>query len=113
MPVTGTTAALTVTVLSAYLEGSASLVTRITAVPGFIAVTSPVDDTAATLPALWLTIVQFTFLLPAFSGNTVAISCSVCPAFRLKDALFKWTADTGTSAAATVTIHFTYLAGSA
>ena len=95
-----TSMALTVTAQSAVFPPS-SVVTVITAEPTPWAVTFPFVSTVATLVLLLL---QPTFLLPALSGFTVAVSVSVSPGSRDSDVLFSVTEETGTSLTVTAQV---------
>ena len=91
IPVTFTTAAVTVTVQLAVLPPSA-VVTVMVAVPGATAVTLPFSSTVAIFPSL---VVHFTALLAALLGATVAVRVSLPPAVRAKVFLFSVTPVTG------------------
>ena len=79
-PVTGTTAAWTVTEQAAVLLPS-TVVTVIVAVPAFFAVTTPLEDTVATFVLLD---VQVTSLFDALEGETVATRFWVSPSVRVR-----------------------------
>ena len=74
-PVTGIAAAVTVTTQEAFLPPSV-VVTVIVAVPAFFAVTTPEEDTVATVV---LFEVHVTDLSVAFDGETVAVNVAVWP----------------------------------
>ena len=100
-PVTDITFALTVTVHVAVLLPSFVL-TVIVAVPGVFAVTTPEDETVATVV---LFEVQVTDLSVALLGETVAVSVWVSPSVIFKDVLSRLTPVTAITFALTVTVH--------
>ena len=83
------------------------VVTVMVAVPAAFAVIKPLDDTVATLV---LFEDQVTALFVALEGETVAVSVSDAPTFRVNDDLFKETLVTGT---VTFTAHVAVLFSSA
>lgn len=96
---------LTVTVQEAVLFPSAVL-TVIVAVPADFAVTTPLDETVATLVFDEL---HVTFLLVAFEGDTVAVSVSVEPVFNVVLVLLSDTPVTETVGFVTVTVQVAVL----
>ena len=82
---------LTVTVQVAVLLPS-SEVAVIVALPAALAVTSPLASTVATEVLL---LVQFTFLLVALLGATVAVKVSEAPTFNASELLLSETPVTG------------------
>ena len=104
----GWTGALTVTRHSADNEPSSER-TLILALPGALAVTTPFS-TVATVLSL---VVQRTFLLVAFSGDTVTVSVSLPPVASVKLDLSRDTPVTGILRAFTVTTQVAVLAGAA
>ena len=76
-----------------------------TAVPADIAVTSPPDDTVATDVS---SEVQFTLLLVAVVGYTLALSWDVSPTPKESDDLFNVMLDTYTVADSTNTLQVAY-----
>ena len=84
--------AWTVTVQEAVCPPS-SVITLMTAGPGLTAVTRPDAFTVATAVSLLL---HVTFMLVAFVGLTVAVSCSVPPAVRVMVDVLRVTPVTGT-----------------
>ena len=103
--VTCTIGAFTVTVQVAVLPASV-VVTVIVAVPAFFAVTTPSEDTVATV---MLFDDQVTDLLEAFDGFTVAVSAWVSPSVRVRDVLSSVTPVTGMTGALTVTVQVAVL----
>ena len=104
-PVTETVAALTVTEQVAVLPPS-FVVTEIVAVPAFFAVTTPLEETVATVV---LFEDHVTFLFDAFEGATVATSVSVSPSVKVNVVLSRVTPVTATSGALTVTVQVAFL----
>ena len=104
-PVTDTFAAWTVTEHVAVFDPSV-VVTVIVAVPAAFAVTTPLEDTVATVVLLE---VHVTDLSVAFEGSTVAVKVSVSPTVMDRELLFRLTPVTDTFAADTVTVHFAVL----
>ena len=106
--VTDTFAAWTVTEHVAVLDPSV-VVTVIVAVPAALAVTTPLEDTVATVVLLDF---HVTDLSVAFDGRTVAVKVCVSPTVIDNEVLFRLTPVTETVAADTVTVHFAVLAPS-
>ena len=100
-PVTDTVAAFTVTAHVAVLAPS-FVVTVIVAVPAAFAVTTPLEDTVATVVLLDF---HVTDLSVAFDGNTVAVKVSVSLTVMERELLFRLTPVTETFAAWTVTVQ--------
>ena len=99
------TGALTVTVQVAVLPPSV-VVTVIVAVPAFFAVTTPSEDTVATVV---LFDDQVTDLLEAFDGFTVAVSAWVSPSVKVSKVLSSITLVTRTIGAFTVPVQVAVL----
>lgn len=91
-PVTGTAAAVTVTVQEADFVLSPCAVTVMVAVPSLTALTTPLF----TVATLGLSLLHVTFLLVALFGSTVAISVPVPPSIRFNVLVFSDTPVTGT-----------------
>lgn len=104
-PVTATVAFVTVTVQVAVLPPS-SVRTVIVAEPAAFAVTTPLDETVATVVLLDD---HVTALLVALDGDTVAVRVPVVPAIKDILVLFRETPVTGTVPALTVTEHVAVL----